>query len=281
MKENQEILMEETQVDTNQEAIADETQLDETQEDIEKKRKKQRRSNILFFTFAGIFVLILIGNVFLFTKVLFQVSVEGSSMRSTLSHGDVLIVNRYADVDRGDVVIIKKHKDAFTQEITPIDGKVDLSKLHYPCLRVVEVKNDYGTLSYTIDGNILTINNPRHEMEIVYETEYSVVKRVIGIEGDTIKIEKGSVYLKKTGESEFKRLEEDYLDEWIETNPIEGYPREWVCGQGEIFYLGDNRLDSEDSRVDGCCKVENVEGVVSKFAIWIKPITTWLSKLFS
>ena len=275
MKENQETLVEQTQ-----QSVGEELQTEQNQELI-KKQRKQRRGNILFFTFVGIFVLIIIGNIFLFTKVLFQVSVEGNSMKSTLSHGDVLIVNRYADVDRGDIVIIKKHKNAYTQEIKPVDGKVDLTKLHYPCLKVVEVKNQYGQLTYTIEGNILTINNPRHEIEIVYETEYSVVKRVIGIEGDTIKLERGKVYLKTSGQTDFQVLEEDYLDEWIETNAVEGYPKEWTCGKGEIFYLGDNRIDSEDSRVDGCCKVENVEGVVSKFAIWIKPITTFIGKLFS
>ena len=250
-------------------------------ESLVQKREKEQRSNKIFTLVVGLLLLVIAVNIYLFTNVLFQVNVEGSSMKSTLSHGDVLIVNRYASVDRGDVIIIRKHKDRYTQDVTPNDGKVDLTTLNYPCLKVLEVKNKYGQLNFDVKGNTLTIIGPRHEIEIVYETEYSVVKRVIGIEGDTIKLERGKVYLKTSGQTEFKQLQEDYLDEWIETNAVEGYPKEWTCGKGEIFYLGDNRIDSEDSRVDGCCKVENVEGVVSKFAIWIKPITTFIGKLFS
>ena len=250
-------------------------------ESLVQKREKEQRSNKIFTLVVGLLLLVIAVNIYLFTNVLFQVNVEGSSMKSTLSHGDVLIVNRYASVDRGDVIIIRKHKDRYTQDVTPIDGKVDLTTLNYPCLKVLEVKNKYGQLNFDVKGNTLTIIGPRHEIEIVYETEYSVVKRAIGLEGDTIKIEKGRVFLKKSGESNFEALDEEYLDEWITTYPSQGFPKEWTIGKGEIFYLGDNRIDSEDSRTDGCCKIEDVEGVVSKFAIWSKPLTTWVSKLFS
>ena len=40
-----------------------------------------------------------------------------------------------------------------------------------------------------------------------------------------------------------------------------------LCRKGEIFYLGDNRLNSSDSRTYGACKDENVVGVVEEWSL--------------
>lgn len=247
----------------------------------QREKKEQRANKILIWAICLLILLFAI-NVYLFTNVLFQVDVKGSSMESTLSDGQVLIVNSRADVDRGDVIIIRRHVLDEEQKIYPKiapngDGKFDLTTLNYPCIEVKEVKNYKGHLNFKVEGNVLTIDNPRYDIYVVYETEYSIVKRAIGIEGDTVKLQDGKVYLKKAGETEFTVLKEKYVDEGNNTSPLTSQ-KEWVCQKGEIFYLGDNRIDSQDSRKHGCCKIEEVEGVVSKFAIWISPVTTWINK---
>lgn len=79
-----------------------------------------------------------------------------------------------------------------------------------------------------------------------------LVKRVIGLPGDTIDIKDGQVYV--NGEA----LVEPYVTS--ETYPGSVmYPLS--VGVDEIFVLGDNRQVSQDSREFGCIKFEQVEGV--------------------
>ena len=45
--------------------------------------------------------------------------------------------------------------------------------------------------------------------------------------------------------------------------------------EGEIFYLGDNRIESADSRTFGTCTTEQVVGVVENWSILFK---NWFNK---
>lgn len=113
------------------------------------------------------------------------------------------------------------------------------------------------------------------------KTDYWVVKRVIGLGGDTVEIKNdGCVYL--NGE----KLEEDYLDDFQTTklNLGEYGYEKWVLQDNEIFYLGDNRLNSTDSRIAGPCKTSDVVGVVENWSISIKNLlrdfSDWFKGLF-
>ena len=80
----------------------------------------------------------------------------------------------------------------------------------------------------------------------------SYIKRVIGIEGDHIKIENGKVYL--NGEE----LDEPYLREGIKTESRT--LADFTVPEGYIFAMGDNREHSTDCRDFGCIPLEKVEG---------------------
>ncbi|MBN2096044.1 signal peptidase I [Candidatus Peregrinibacteria bacterium] len=77
------------------------------------------------------------------------------------------------------------------------------------------------------------------------------VKRIIGIPGDTIRIENGRVYLKTADSDEFAELEEVYLNDenafntYFKKTPGMG---DFVVPEGYYFVLGDNRSHSNDSR---------------------------------
>ncbi len=103
-----------------------------------------------------------------------------------------------------------------------------------------------------------------------------IVKRVIGMGGDTVKISGGYVYLKKSGETEFKKLPEEYLTEQgVTTSNKEIYE----VGENEIFYLGDNRKFSKDSRSEfKNCNKSQIVGVVTEWSVKCKGFNTAVYK---
>ena len=74
-----------------------------------------------------------------------------------------------------------------------------------------------------------------------------IIKRVIAMGGDTVDIRSdGYVYVKYKGTEEFVKIDEPYVKRQGITAS-----HEWVMttiSEGEIFYLGDNRENSSDSR---------------------------------
>lgn len=93
----------------------------------------------------------------------------------------------------------------------------------------------------------------RNDIVIIYSRDANVtlVKRVIGIPGDTVEIRDGHVF--RNG----KLLQEDYI---FEKNWTGNFP-ETIVRLGEVYVLGDNRNASTDSRNLGCMTTEEIKGV--------------------
>ena len=75
-----------------------------------------------------------------------------------------------------------------------------------------------------------------------------LIKRVIGLPGETITIRNNEVLI------DGRKLEEPYIAQ----SPV--YSGEWTVGEGQLFVLGDNRNDSKDSHQWGLLPKENVIG---------------------
>ena len=159
-------------------------------------------------------------------------------------------------------------------------------------LRVkIEGSSMDGTLK---DGQIVLVNShaqAEYGDVIVIDGEIDadangtkwIVKRAIAFGGDTVRIEGGYVYLKKAGQSQFVQLDESgYLKENGKTfypdrtDEADIAPWEYVVPDGEIFYLGDNRMHSSDSRYSefGSCKKTQVKGVV---CLWSRSLSGFFS----
>ena len=90
-------------------------------------------------------------------------------------------------------------------------------------------------------GDIVVFDPPQNEGSI------PLIKRVIGLPGDTVWIDGGSVYVNE------KRLLEPYIDD----PPHYNYPAVTVP-EGHYFVLGDNRNHSADSHQGWTVPDENI-----------------------
>ena len=82
-------------------------------------------------------------------------------------------------------------------------------------------------------------NLSRGDIVIVYEEDHYVVKRIVGLPGETISCSNDSIYI------DGKILEESY------TSSTTDDFGEVSIGENEYFIMGDNRSNSKDSRSYG------------------------------
>jgi signal peptidase I len=109
-----------------------------------------------------------------------------------------------------------------------------------------------------------TLGDPSHGDVVVFhyprDPQQEYIKRIIGLPGDFVTINNGHVYVNG------QQLIEPY---------IAAAPRsqgEWNVPENQIFVLGDNRNNSQDSRSFGPVSMENVIGK-ALFIYW--PPTDW------
>ncbi len=106
-------------------------------------------------------------------------------------------------------------------------------------------------------GDVIVFHHPD-------DTGADLIKRIIGLPGDTIRLSGGKVLLNG------KELDEPYTS----NAPTEPYgdirKTTWTVPEGELFVLGDNRARSSDSRAWGMVPVDNVVGS-AMFLYWPLP----------
>lgn len=132
-------------------------------------------------------------------------------------------------------------------------------------------------------GDIIVFKLPGQE-------NINYVKRLVGLPGETIKVENGLIYLKKVGSDNFEVIEQSddglFFDDQYQANinqlvesdykilnltdsgPLD-YTPEYKIPKNKFFFMGDNRDNSSDSRVMsgvGFVPKENIIGKV--WFIW-------------
>jgi signal peptidase I len=100
-------------------------------------------------------------------------------------------------------------------------------------------------------GDIIVFNPPAQ-----YSEGVPFIKRIIGLPGDTIRLEDGHVFVTPPGGNAV-RLFEPYVDKDAggRTDPTQPHNpdglTQWVVPSGEYFVMGDHRSVSQDSRTFG------------------------------
>jgi len=82
------------------------------------------------------------------------------------------------------------------------------------------------------------------------------VKRIIGVSGDSIYLKNGAVYVNG------RKLNEPYLPELTRTYPFGNQEQLIICGKEQYFLLGDNRMNSADSRSYGPVPRNRILGLI-------------------
>ncbi|PGK51468.1 signal peptidase I [Priestia megaterium] len=86
-----------------------------------------------------------------------------------------------------------------------------------------------------------------------------IIKRVVGIEGDTIEVKNGALY--RNG----KKIKESYIKE-----KMEGTVEKTKVEKNHLYVMGDNRNDSADSRILGALPIDKIKGKVV-LELWNNP----------
>ena len=105
----------------------------------------------------------------------------------------------------------------------------------------------------------------RFDIVVVDHRDTLIIKRVIGLPGDTVKCIDNTLYIND------KVYVENYLDEGTKTTDFETE----VIPEGHYYVLGDNREVSLDSRTIGLVKESQIEG---KATLTIFPFNRWGTK---
>jgi len=121
----------------------------------------------------------------------------------------------------------------------------------------------YGVKIPFLDKTIIPINDPVAGDIIVFkfpkDPKKDFIKRVIGVEGDTVRITDKKVYVNDI-------LQEEAYAAYTDPNIIpSGFsPRDNLgpvtVPEGSLFVMGDNRDNSHDGRFWGFVKLKSVKG---------------------
>lgn len=169
--------------------------------------------------------------------------VKQTSMFPTLKQDQRLWLNRWSRTvhqmpKRGEIITFEAPSTSYIPE--------DEANLENPIAKYEnEPKNLWGKFTY----HVLEIN------------KVSFIKRVIGLPGEHVKIENGKVYIND------QELNEDYLNQDVYTDSLEGAFIDLYVPENCIFAMGDNRSQSTDSRRFGCVPLEKIESKVA-FRFW-------------
>jgi signal peptidase I len=218
-----------------------------------KKVNKKRivRNIILTYIIAVIFVII-------FNSIIFQAyKIPSDSMEPNIKPGTRVLVNKFIwgpnypftdfrifdgtnNIKRGDILLFYSSEYISLNKITRM----------------------FSTLIYTISFSAFDFSNYLHHLD-----NNIYIKRVVGLPNDKIKfsIINGKVIVlingipeKKVIDSNYSLIEENENNSILKSNMI--LQNEYIIKENEFYVLGDNRVNSNDSRIWGAISKKQIIG---------------------
>lgn len=115
----------------------------------------------------------------------------------------------------------------------------------------------------------LANTSPERKDVVIFNTKLEnskvLIKRVIGLPGDRIRVTQGHLFV--NGELQ----EEEYINGKVTEGEIDE-----VVDEGKVFVMGDNRGNSLDSRFPQVGQV-NQKDIIGKIVVGLKPFMTKFS----
>ncbi|MBE7065198.1 MAG: signal peptidase I [Ruminococcaceae bacterium] len=210
-------------------------------EDIEQKEKRRRKfeKKALKITkdvisFMLIVVLAFVAAIFINIYIIRTSNISGTSMYPTMQHGQTVLISRVpymvSEPEKGDVIVFDSSKKART------------------------FLRDIGE---ALRDNTLTRIFMDKKSPVEEETFY--IKRIVGVAGDEITVKDYTMYLNGVPiEDKGYSINDDGTAYY----PYEGMS--WKVEEGYVFVMGDNRINSKDSRIMGTIPIDCIMGKVVK-----------------
>jgi signal peptidase I len=182
---------------------------------------KRRRIN-RYVEFALLLLAALALSLFVRANLAQAFYIPSGSMEPQLEVGDRVLVSRTSyrlhDVHRGDIVVFPSPTPTLGADDDPFLERVAKDLLEAVALRK--------------------------------PGEHELIKRVVGLPGDTVSAADGHVVI------DGRQLVEPYLSEDVLTQDFGPV----TVPEGQVFVMGDNRANSSDSRVIGTIEIDSIVG---------------------
>ena len=207
------------------------------------RRQRNKRVDKALTIILAVLILCLVFGLVMRVYIGCRIGVSGESMLPNLVDGQIVWVNKTILPNRGDVVVVYRNDvdNRFLAEFSVNESGID-GKYEKLIKRVIALPGDKIWLENYNDGKVLVIKTV--DGEILREDYYTV-------NGEPAQFydpqgELGTVaYLGTLGN----------LAHTDENNPF-------VVPEGKFYFMGDNRFNSNDSRVLGVFPLSRLYGVV-------------------
>lgn len=160
------------------------------------------------------------------------------------------------------VIIIVYLIKTYLFQLYIVDGQSMEPTLHNDQMLLVD-KISYH-LRQPHRGEIVVFEKPQ-------EKSINFIKRIIGLPGEKISIRDNHVYITNQSHPEGFQLDESYLPADLPTTGNQ----ETTVPENQVFVLGDNRTNSQDSRVIGSISYDLIQGR-ALFTYWPIKDAFWI-----